>query len=128
MARSCGSFRGATIGSNRMVSAAIGLRLPDGIAVTFTDEALDALAAALAERLPPPELHPSVSPYMTIPQASEYLRCSRQRIDDLLSQRRLTRVKEGARTLISRAEIEQYLTSSRLPAAPTRKRGGCGER
>jgi len=49
------------------------------------------------------------SPYMTIPEAAELLRCSRQRIDDLLSQRRLNRHKDGARTLVSRAEIEGYL-------------------
>lgn len=46
---------------------------------------------------------------MTIPEAAEYLRCSRQRIDDLLSQRRLTRFKDGARTLVSRAELATYV-------------------
>jgi hypothetical protein len=33
----------------------------------------------------------------------------RQRVDDLLSQRRLSRIKDGARTLVSRAELEAYL-------------------
>jgi excisionase family DNA binding protein len=46
---------------------------------------------------------------MTIPEAAEYLRCSRQRVDDLLSQGRLTRIKEGRRTLVARAEIEAHL-------------------
>jgi len=49
------------------------------------------------------------SPYLTIDEAAAYLRCRRQRIDDLLSQRRLSRIKDGARTLISRAELEAYL-------------------
>ena len=49
------------------------------------------------------------SPYLTIEEAAVYLRCRRQRIDDLLSQRRLSRVKDGARTLISRTELEAYL-------------------
>ena len=49
------------------------------------------------------------SPYFTIKEAAEYLRCSRQRIDDLLSQRRLTRFKDGARTLVSRVEVDHYL-------------------
>jgi excisionase family DNA binding protein len=49
------------------------------------------------------------SPYMTVDEAAVYLRCRRQRIDDLLSQRRLTRVKDGSRTLIARAELEAYL-------------------
>jgi excisionase family DNA binding protein len=51
----------------------------------------------------------AASPYMTIDEAAVYLRCRRQRIDDLLSQRRLSRVKDGTRTLISRAELEAYL-------------------
>ena len=49
---------------------------------------------------------------MTIPEAAEYLRCSRQRIDDLLSQRRLMRFKEGARKLVRRDEIEAHLSRS----------------
>lgn len=52
---------------------------------------------------------PSLSPYMTIPEAAEFLRCRRQRVDDLLCQRRLQRVKDGSRTLIARAELEAYL-------------------
>lgn len=51
----------------------------------------------------------SDSPYLTIDEAAVYLRCRRQRIDDLLSQRRLSRIKDGARTLISRSELEAYL-------------------
>jgi excisionase family DNA binding protein len=46
---------------------------------------------------------------MTVVEAADYLRCSRQRVDDLLSQRRLTRHKDGSRTLVSRAEIERHL-------------------
>lgn len=53
------------------------------------------------------------SPYMTIPEAAAYLRCSRQRIDDLLSQRRLTRHKDGRRTLVSRAEVERHVEARR---------------
>ena len=70
--------------------------------------------AALAERVANLErlaasAGPEPSPYMTIREAAEFLRCSRQRVDDLLSQRRLTRHKDGARTLIGRNEIEAYL-------------------
>ena len=49
------------------------------------------------------------SPYMTIAEAAEYLRCRRQRIDDLLSSGRLTRRKEGSRTLVLRDDIERHL-------------------
>jgi excisionase family DNA binding protein len=51
----------------------------------------------------------SESPFLTIREASELLRCRRQRIDDLLSSGRLTRVKEGRRTLIARLDIEAHL-------------------
>lgn len=51
------------------------------------------------------------SPYMTIREAAAFLRCSRQRVDDLLSQRKITRFKDGSRTLVSRAEIEEHLRS-----------------
>jgi excisionase family DNA binding protein len=46
---------------------------------------------------------------MTIMEAAAFLRCSRQRVDDLLSQRRLTRFKDGSRTLIARDEIQRHL-------------------
>lgn len=51
----------------------------------------------------------AASPYMTIPEAATFLRCKRQRVDDLLSSGRLTRHKDGGRTLVSRLEIQSYL-------------------
>jgi len=51
----------------------------------------------------------STSPYMTVAEAADYLRCRRQRVDDLLSSRRLTRHKDGSRTLVARREIEAYV-------------------
>lgn len=61
------------------------------------------------------------SPLMTIPEAAAYLRCKRQRIDDLLSARRLTRHKDGSRTLIRRAELETHLSAK---TGPSRRLGG----
>jgi excisionase family DNA binding protein len=49
------------------------------------------------------------SPYVTVLEAAELLRAKRHRVDDLLSQGRLTRVKDGTRTLIARVEVEDYL-------------------
>jgi excisionase family DNA binding protein len=88
------------------------------IALEISDETIAAIAERVAQILTPERapVAPAVSPYMTIPEAAEYLRCSRQRVDDLLSARRLTRVKEGRRTLVSRAEIEAHL-GVRLVAA-----------
>ena len=48
-------------------------------------------------------------PYFTIEEAAEYLRCNPQRVYDLLSQRRLSRFKDGRRTLVSRAELERHV-------------------
>jgi excisionase family DNA binding protein len=69
--------------------------------------------ARLDVRPPPP------SPYLTIPEAAAYLRCKRQRVDDLLSQRRLSRVKDGGRTLIARGELEAYLGKTATGASAT---------
>jgi excisionase family DNA binding protein len=74
----------------------------------------DRAAEIVLSRLEEPR--PAATEYMTVLEAAEHLRCSRQRVDDLLSQRRLTRYKDGARTLVSRAEIERYV---RLDSAAT---------
>jgi excisionase family DNA binding protein len=49
------------------------------------------------------------SEFLTIPEAADLLRCKRARVDDLLSARRIPRVKEGARTLIRRADLDAHL-------------------
>jgi excisionase family DNA binding protein len=72
--------------------------------------ALVARVAELEHRLA--ETAPqSQGPYLTVLEAAELLHCKRQRIDDLLSQRRLTPLKDGSRTLLSRAEVEEYIRS-----------------
>lgn len=45
------------------------------------------------------------SRYLTVAEAAELLRCKPQRIHDLLSMGRLTRCKEGGRTLVIREEV-----------------------
>jgi excisionase family DNA binding protein len=49
------------------------------------------------------------SPFLSVPEAAEYLRSSRQRVYDLLSAGRLTRRKDGSRVLVERAELDRYL-------------------
>ena len=103
------------------VSVEIVLRLNGvPVPVTVDDVGLGAIAAAVADRVAAPTSG-LTSPYMTVEEAAEYLRCGydededgtrrvkRQRVDDLLSQRRLTRIKDGSRTLVLRSEIEQHL-------------------
>jgi len=86
------------------------LHLTD-VRVTLPAETVDALAAVIARRLPEPA-PPDPSPYLTVAEAAVYLRASRQRIYDLLSSRRLSRRKDGARVLISRSELDAYLGRS----------------
>ena len=78
------------------LSFPIPTQLLDLIVERVTDQVLERVQAEPESGAPP-------SPFMTVVEAAEFLRCSRQRIDDLLSQRRLTRHKDGARTLIRRA-------------------------
>lgn len=97
---------------------------------TFPTELLEAIAERVAEMLDGSTLGSSWagSPYLTVTEAAEYIRARRQRVDDLLSQRRLTRVKDGRRTLILREELDRYLAGEKtgrfaLPA-DTRRRSG----
>ena len=53
-----------------------------------------------------PPVAPSASRFVTVEEAAGLLRCKPQRVYDLLSQRRLSRVKEGGRTLLLRDEVE----------------------
>jgi excisionase family DNA binding protein len=100
----------------------------DQAAQTLTIALPDQLAEAIAQRAAVLVLEhlrktsSEDSPLMTIPEAAAYLRCKRQRIDDLLSARRLTRHKDGRRTLISRSELENHVS-----ATTGRRRAGNGD-
>ncbi len=83
-----------------------------GLALMLPPEFVEAVAQRVAELLRAEAPEPvAASPFLTIPEAAEFLRCSRQRIDDLLSQRRLTRHKEGRRTLVARAELDAHVAA-----------------
>lgn len=78
----------------------IRFELPEAV----VDAIVERVVAVFEERAALRDAEP-VSEYMTPKQAAELLCCARQRIDDLLSQRRLSRFKEGGRTLLLRAEV-----------------------
>ncbi len=83
---------------------------------TFPPELIEAVAERVAEMLADslPREDAAASPYLTVPEAAQYIRAgSRQRIDDLLSQGRLTRIKDGRRTLIAREELGRYLAGEK---------------
>jgi excisionase family DNA binding protein len=49
------------------------------------------------------------SPWLSSADAAEYLRCSKQRVFDLTSQRRLRVAKDGSRSLYRQEWLDAYL-------------------
>jgi len=83
----------------------------DPFVITLPPETIDALAERVA-RLVLASIGTAGDrghQYMTVAEAADYLRCSRQRIYDLRSSGRLSRIADGSRALISRAELDEYL-------------------
>ena len=72
----------------------------------LVEEIAQRAAALVLAQLTADEADPE---YFTVAEAAAYLRCSRQRIYDLLSSRRLPKVKEGTRVLIARSALRAYL-------------------
>lgn len=89
------------------------------------DGLVDALAERVAvralelveERLPVAEATPA-SPWLTVAEAAVWLGCGRQRVDNLLSAGRLSRWKEGGRTLVARRELEALVVLDRAGRVP----------
>ena len=96
------------------VTTLSGLLSPAALAAIedLIDERIDQRLAEHDNRSQPHASAPA-SPFMTIKETATFLRCRRQRIDDLLSQGKLQRFKDGARTLIARTELEAYINNGR---------------
>jgi excisionase family DNA binding protein len=84
------------------------------LAFTIPDELVEAIAERVAAMLEERAPVLDGSPWLTVDEAADYLRCSRQRIYDLRSAGRLNRHKDGSRVLVSRTELER-LVASELP-------------
>ncbi len=83
------------------------------VELVLSEEQVEVIARRVAELLAGESQRPAAgSPFVTVAEAAELLRCSRQRVDNLLSAGRLRRVKDGRRTLIERAELERYLAGA----------------
>ena len=106
---------------NHLPQEALSLSLPAELVEAIAQRAATLVLAQLQGKPLASE-----SPYLTIAEAAIYARCKRQRIDDLLSARRLTRHKDGRRTLILRAELEAHLAATTGPASRP-GRGGPGD-
>ena len=84
------------------------MKLAQALLAELDDQALDQLAKLLAPRL---TSEPKIEPWMTVDDAGRYLGCERQRIYNLVSQRRLRHAKDGSRTLFRRQWLDDYITS-----------------
>ena len=82
------------------------------LAVALTPGEVERIARRAAELVSAGRTEDRPPRYLTVLEAADYLRCSRQRVYDLLSQGALTRLKDGARVLIARAEIDSYLAGA----------------
>jgi excisionase family DNA binding protein len=81
----------------------LAFELPDDVVETIIARAAELVLERLEAERPP------ASEYLSVEEAAELLRSSRQRVYDLCSSGRLRRYKDGARVLVSRAELEGYL-------------------
>lgn len=92
-----------------MAAPAITAALVD--ALLADDDALDRLAGVLAPRLASTSAGVS-RVWFTVDEAAERLRCSRQRIYDLVHDGRLEPARDGRRLLFHQEALDEYLLSS----------------
>jgi excisionase family DNA binding protein len=92
------------------------------LAVALGPAELERIAQRAAEIVEARAAKPEAErPYLSVRETADYMRCSRQRVYDLLSQGALTRLKDGARVLVARAEVDAYLAGT-SPGSFARKR------
>lgn len=81
------------------------------VSLSIPPEFVEAVAQHVADLLAKHQTT-DLTPYMTVEEAAEYMRCRPKRIYDLTSQRRLPFVKDGSRTLLRRADLDAHLEGS----------------
>lgn len=86
------------------------MSLADAILSELDDAALDRLAQLLAPRL---SIGDATTPWLTVDEAAERIRGTRQRVYDLVHQGRLQPARDGRRVLFHRDDIDRYLASGR---------------
>jgi excisionase family DNA binding protein len=84
------------------------------------DLLVDRVASRLAEHLELNATADRVSPWMTVSEAAEHLRCKPKRIYDLVSQSRLRGHKDGSRLLIHVEDADAYLRAADSLLTPPR--------
>jgi len=79
------------------------------LSLSMGDDAFEAIVSEAVRRLRAELPAGETSPYLTVQEAAEYLRCSRQAIDDLLRRGELSRRKRGRCVLVLRSEVESLV-------------------
>jgi excisionase family DNA binding protein len=97
----------------------VSVDLARALVASLDDQALDQLAELLAPRLRD-RISPPSSPFVDVAGAAERLRCSRQRVYDLVHAGRLQPRRDGRRLLFAVADLDTYLAAS-LPRRPSMK-------
>ncbi len=78
---------------------------------TIPAELLDEIARRVVDLLHDRTSDPAPSsPWLSVAEAAEYLRCKPKRVYDLVSQQRLPGHHDGGRLLLRRDEIDIYLS------------------
>jgi excisionase family DNA binding protein len=77
------------------------------LTVRLTDEQLAAIAERAAALIP--TVTPAVSPWLSVAEAAERLRCRRDRIYDLIALGRLHPRRDGRRVLLHRDDLDAYI-------------------
>ncbi len=81
------------------------------LSLTLPPDALEAIAQRAAELLAKDFQPAALSPYLTVDEAADYLRCTgRQRIYDLVHQGALVPRRDGKRLLFHRDTLDAYLS------------------
>lgn len=86
-------------GGRLTVARVVSISLPPDAIETIAQRAAEIVLATIGRPAP-------ATPYMTVAEAADYLRCSRQRIYDLRSSGRLSRLGDGGRALVAREELD----------------------
>lgn len=85
---------------------------PDGVGLALALDVPGELVEQIAQRAAAIMVEheaPAASPWLTVGEAAEYLRCPKSRVYSLVSAGRIPFVKDGSRTLFSRGELDAWL-------------------
>jgi excisionase family DNA binding protein len=88
---------------------------PGGLTLSVPPALVGAIAAAVADELERRGTTPaaSASPYLDVDEAAAYLRCTRQRVYDVVHAGAIEPAPDGRRLLFRREALNAYLDDAR---------------